>query len=97
MKKIASSIALCILVSGCIAAPTDAVVTSFNGDSVDIQLNQIDFLTPEALASSRANADRRAQEICARGPKKNAEFASARNIAAGQYITNEARFYLCLD
>lgn len=97
MKKTAMAVALIALVSGCISGPREAVVTSFNGDSVNILVEFIGYMTPEALEGSRANADLRAQEICERGPKKNAEFESRRNVSGGELITHESRFYLCLD
>ncbi|SOH93388.1 hypothetical protein SAMN06273572_10264 [Monaibacterium marinum] len=98
MHKIATAFTLLFLISGCISQPSEPLVASFNGDSVDIQIDNIEYLTAPALAISRANADARAQEICERGPKKKAEFASARKLyTANQYIVHELRLYLCLD
>lgn len=83
--------------SACVIQPPEPVVSSFNGDSVEIQIQNIGFVAAEALEQSRNSANAMAVEICRRGPNKKAEFVSTRTIpTANAYVTHEARLYLCL-
>ncbi|GKY86992.1 hypothetical protein [Sinisalibacter aestuarii] len=74
------------------------VVSQFNGDSVSIQLNGnvFEFLAAEDKQVALNKADAEAARICAKGPKKKAEFASFRNVPTGQYSYVIERLYLCL-
>jgi len=77
--------------------PIEPVVSSFNGDSVEIQIPNVSFQSPESLATARAEADAKAADICRRGPNKKAEYVSTRTIAtANAYVSNINHLYLCL-
>ena len=96
MRKTVSGLLL-TLVAACSVVPPEPVVSSFNGDSVELQIQNIGFVAPDALASARSAADTKAVEICRRGPNKKAEYVSTRIIpTANAYVTHEARLYLCL-
>ena len=85
------------VLSACAVQPPEPVVSSFNGDSVEIQIQNIGFVAAEALVQSRTAADSKAVDICRRGPNKRAEYVSTRTITtANAYVTHEARLYLCL-
>lgn len=83
MKKILYATMLGAL-AGCV--PANPVVSSFNGDSVKIQISEFVKLD-EARAATQIEADR----ICAKRSRR-AEFASTRTIAD---YTSE-HLYLCL-
>jgi len=86
-------------VSACELPLSEPVVASFNGDSVAIQVHGISiYTTDEQEAESRQKRDQKANEICRRGHRKNAEYVSVRFIPTNQYGSygyNEY-LYLCL-
>ncbi len=75
------------------------VVSQFNGDSVSIQLDNtlLGFATEEVRQAAFAKSDAEAARICAKGPKRRAEYTSTRTFATGQYSSAIERLYLCLN
>lgn len=76
----------------------EPVVSSFNGDSVEVQITNANVRNKSGRAQARVEADSVAEDICARGPNKNAEYVSTRQTpAANQYLVNDVHLYLCLN
>lgn len=98
-KKVGLALLGSLVLSSCTATASDPIVTSFNEASVGIQVQQSTLMpmTPEAEAESILKADAKAQEICSRGPKRNAERVSSRSVPAGEYMMATEYLYLCLD
>jgi len=101
MTKTATCIALIgasITLGGCMPMP-DPVVSSFNDASVGIQLpgSQMQYAAADANAALIAKADQEAASICARGPRRTAEFVSSRRLSTGPYSFVIERLYLCLN
>ncbi|MFD0858423.1 hypothetical protein [Roseovarius aquimarinus] len=94
----ALAVAPVLALMGCAVPNPEPVVASFNEASVGIQIdgNSLDFASAEAKAAAIAKADAKAAEICSRGPKRRAEFASSRRITTGDYTYVTERLYLCL-
>lgn len=88
------------LLSSCAtsAAQFPPVVSSFNGDSVNIQVNSIAGTLPEPEKNLvKANMLAEANRICSKGSRKRAEYTSQRTISTGQYTAVNERLYLCLN
>tara|TARA_R110002110_G_scaffold132616_8_gene314391 strand:+ start:3416 stop:3691 length:276 start_codon:yes stop_codon:yes gene_type:complete len=81
-----------VLVAAFLAAcgiPATPIVSEFNGDSVTIVTSSF-----ADQSSVKKNAQAEASRICAKGPKKRAEYASTRT---NQQTYEQSHLYLCLD
>lgn len=98
MKRIAFLSITALFIAACDDATREPIVSSFNEASVEIQVQNIDFMSKEALEKSYQAADLKAAEICKRGPNRKAEYVSTRTIStSNQYVNHQARLYLCLS
>lgn len=96
MKKVMLLTAIPVLLTAC-DVPLEPVVSSFNGDSVEIQLPNVSFQSADTMAAARQKSDAMAADICKRGPNKKAEYVSTRTIpTANAYVSNVNHLYLCL-
>ena len=97
MKRIACMSLAAFFVTACDDTAREPIVSSFNEASVEIQVQNIDFMSKEALAASYQAADVKAASICKRGPNRKAEYVSTRPIStSNQYVNHQAQLYLCL-
>lgn len=101
MKQFILTAATLSLVSAC-TVDIDRInpaVSQFNGDSVNIQLDNtmLSLATDDVKTAAFAKADAEAVRICAKGSKRRAEFTSTRVIPTGQYTSVQERLYLCLN
>ena len=100
MRKSLIAIALAGSLTACISADQiKPAVSGFNGDSVQVQIDNgaMSLVAPEEHAAIYARADKQAADICRRGHRKRAEFTSTRIIPTGPYTSVEERLYLCLN
>lgn len=101
MKKSLAFGCFAFFVSGCAVTPDqiEPAVSQYNGDSVSIQVDQMQFslVAADQQKVVKAKMDARAAEICRRGHKKRAEYTSVRSIPTGQYSSVMERLYLCLN
>ncbi|QFT59276.1 hypothetical protein FIU94_10605 [Sulfitobacter sp. THAF37] len=79
---------LLVTLAGC-AIPATPIVSEFNGDSVTIVTSA--FADP---ASVKQKTQEEASRICAKGPKKRAEYASTRT---NQQTYEQSHLFLCLN
>ena len=96
MKKTIASLAL-VSLAAC-AVPVTPVVTSFNGDSVEVQVANLLFADEATRADGRAAAEKTAADICQRGPNKRAEYVSTRTVVGSSgYADTDLHLFLCLN
>ena len=81
---------LSVIVGLAACAPSNPIVSDYNGDSVKIQMNTLHNDSPE-VAQQKALGQ--ANTICQRGHKKSAEFVSMRQLP--DY--NAEYLFLCLN
>ncbi len=97
--KCLMAMSLITLVAGCATQAPQPIVSAFNGDSVEIQIeNNALSSTPEQMEEARAETQRIAEEICNRGPNKKAEYVSTRTMpTTNAFIAYETHLFLCLQ
>lgn len=88
LHRHAISVALMTALAAC-TIPATPIVSEFNGDSVTIVTSA--FADP---ASVRQKSQEEASRICAKGPKKKAEYASTRT---NQQTYEQSHLFLCLN
>ena len=85
-KKSLTTFFILFSLTGCDTPISDPVVSSFNGDSVALQVHGINVYTSEnQLEENRAKLQQQADEICRRGQRKKAEYVSVRTVQTGRY------------
>lgn len=96
MKRVLIS-GIFLLGLGACAVPEPAV-SSYNGDSVTVQVHSnITLLPVEEQQATYAKMQNQANYICSKGHKKRAEYTSTRTVPVNQYESYQERLYLCLN
>lgn len=96
MKKILMMAPVLFAASACTVP--EAAVSSYNGDSVTLQISEaIQYQPEDVKTAKKAEMLAEAERICRKGHKKKAEFVSQRYVQSGPYSAYYERLYLCLN